>query len=89
MAEIDAKALVKNLVAWLRKRGEPDSGIHYSGRYSGRWYDEVMGAWPAEVRLFGTDADFVRDNFHDKGARDLAEALSALTTEPQTEAGER
>jgi len=64
---------IELLIAWLRKRGEPDSGIDY--RQGNSWEDSV-------VRLHGTDADFIAKHFHGQGARDLAAALSASRTIP-------
>lgn len=66
-------AEVGALIAWLRKRGEPDSGMDY--RSSNSWQDAV-------VRLHGTAADFVAKHFHGQGARDLADALETLYASP-------
>lgn len=59
----------ETLIAWLRKRAEPDSGIRYQSN--------GHGGIP-HVELTGSDATFVKDNFHGKGARDLADALDSL-----------
>lgn len=72
------------LLAWLRKRGEPDSGINYSGP----WSDEVLGRQQSQVRLFDHDADFIAKHFHGQGARDLADALeAALSRHPLPSVG--
>lgn len=70
---------VGTLIAWLRKRGEPDSGIRYRGRHT--LHDEDGSPTihvDAKVELHGTDADFVAKHFHGKGARELADALSPI-----------
>lgn len=50
------QARVEGLIAWLRKRGEPDSGIRYEGGgtqfYEGAGYHTTQ----ARVELHGTDA---------------------------------
>ena len=65
-----------DLVAWLKKRGEPDSGINYQGPYYA--HDEDGSPTiprQARVELHGSDADFIAKHFHGAGARDLAAAL--------------
>lgn len=82
-ASEEALTLAAKLEAWLRKRGEPDSGIIYHGP----WRDEVTGHWPSEVRLHGADADFVAAHFHGKGAVALADAIrSQASTRAAVEA---
>jgi len=62
---------VESLIAWLRRRGEPDSGMSYEARnsFSGR----------ARAVVHGSDATFIADHFHGSGARELADALEALS----------
>ncbi len=69
LTEADADAAVRDLITWLHKRGEPDSGIRYASN------DSFTGR--ARVELHGTDASFVADHFHGEGARQLAAVLAA------------
>ena len=64
---------VDTLIAWLRKRGEPDSGINYVGRS----HPFEARPQPASATLYGFDADFIAKHFHGQGARDLADALAS------------
>jgi hypothetical protein len=71
---------VEALIAWLRKRGEPDSGIRYEGPHT-RWDEDGSPTIRIEARveLFGSDADFIAKHFHGQGALDLADTLSRLS----------
>jgi hypothetical protein len=75
MRQLDEKLTA--LIEWLRKRGEPDSGIDYAA--ASIHHDRELGFThrQANVRLWGGDADFIANNFHGKSARDLADALTS------------
>jgi hypothetical protein len=72
------RELAGKLVAWLQKRGQPDSGM----RYEGQSYDLATGRTIASrVELHGTDADFIAKHFHGQGARELSTAILSLLDE--------
>lgn len=58
---------VTELIAWLRSRAKPDSGLSYG--------DNSRGI--AEATVTGYDAAFVAENFHGAGAARLADILTA------------
>lgn len=68
--QITDERLIERLVEWLRKHGEPNSGISYesNSRFTGH----------ARVEVHGSDATFIADHFHGEGARDLASVLTEL-----------
>ena len=73
MSTISTERLRELLLAWLDKRGQPDSGI----RYEAGSHSNTRGVRHsiARVELHGSDADFIAKHFHGEGARALAAAL--------------
>jgi hypothetical protein len=78
---------VEKLIAWLKRRGDPDSGIRYeAGSHSNtRGIRHSL----ARVELHGSDADFIAKHFHGAGARQLADALASLVRERDEARGQR
>lgn len=72
---------VKLLAAWLMKRAEPNSGIDYeAGDFN---WESLRNNRRSRVTLYGSDADFICENFHGAGAKAMAEALfAALQVKP-------
>ena len=65
--------LLTVLIDWLQQRAMPNSGIDYLAAEVG--HGTTRGR-QARVTVYGTDATFVVDHLHGKGARDLAAALA-------------
>lgn len=67
----EANDLIARLIAWLTKRGQPNSGIRF--RASDPFRDNA-----AVVEIWGPDAEFIAKHFHGAGATELASAIASL-----------